>query len=175
MFFESTGNGNADSAEVQSSSQAKQARPQRVNYPTNYQHQTIYSPPRNKFSTTLANEPIKDAGKKYGIYGANIYHNNLGNNNNFNHSSSQYSDEYPYVTLNDFMRTRQFNRNYVHHHTTGANLNLNNGSNLWWFSAQNLGLRLIASTVCTFLILALLFFLIHRLRQRRWLVMIRSK
>ena len=73
------------------------------------------------------------------------------------------------------MRTRQFNRNYIHHHTTGGNLNLNTNASNYWFSAQNLGLRLIASTICTFLIFGLLFFLVHRLRQRRLLVMIRSK
>lgn len=37
----------------------------------------------------------------------------------------------------------------------------------------NLGLRLVASTVTSFLILALLLFMIHRLRQRRLLLMIR--
>lgn len=73
------------------------------------------------------------------------------------------------------MRIRQFNRNFIHHHTTGGNLNLTNNASNFWFNTH-LGLRLIASTVCTFLILGLLFFLIHRLRnQRRWLVMIRSK
>ncbi|XP_064460932.1 uncharacterized protein LOC135370933 [Ornithodoros turicata] len=40
-------------------------------------------------------------------------------------------------------------------------------------SATNLGLRLVASTVTSFLILALLLFMIHRLRKRRLLVMIR--
>nr|XP_027197362.1 GATA zinc finger domain-containing protein 7-like isoform X1 [Dermatophagoides pteronyssinus] len=38
---------------------------------------------------------------------------------------------------------------------------------------SNLGLRLITSTVTSFLILALLLFMIHRLRQRRLLMMIR--
>ncbi|GBN29433.1 Integral membrane protein DGCR2/IDD [Araneus ventricosus] len=40
-------------------------------------------------------------------------------------------------------------------------------------STTNLGLRLVASTVTSFLILALLLFMIHRLRQRRLLLMIR--
>lgn len=40
-------------------------------------------------------------------------------------------------------------------------------------STNNLGLRLIASTITSFLILALLLFMIHRLRQRRLLLMIR--
>lgn len=42
-------------------------------------------------------------------------------------------------------------------------------------SATNLGLRLVAGTVTSFLILALLLFMIHRLRKRRLLVMIRSQ
>lgn len=42
-------------------------------------------------------------------------------------------------------------------------------------STTNLGLRLVASTVTSFLILALLLFMIHRLRQRRLLLMIRRK
>lgn len=41
------------------------------------------------------------------------------------------------------------------------------------FNNTNLGLRLVASTVTSFLILALLLFMIHRLRQRRLLLMIR--
>ncbi|CAG2123602.1 unnamed protein product, partial [Medioppia subpectinata] len=40
-------------------------------------------------------------------------------------------------------------------------------------ATNNLGLRLIASTITSFLILALLLFMIHRLRQRRLLLMIR--
>ena len=39
----------------------------------------------------------------------------------------------------------------------------------------NLGLRLVASTVTSFLILALLLFMVHRLRQRRMLIMMRRK
>lgn len=164
------GSGNRESSE-----DVKQSKSQRINYSSNYQ--TIYSPPRNKYSSTLGNEQFKSAGKKYGVYGANIYHNNLGNGiTGYNHpnSSSQYPDEYPYVTLNDFIRNRQTNRNnFIHHQSTGNGLN-HNGSYLW-FNAQNLGLRLIASTLCTVLIIGLLFFLIHRLRQRRLMAMIRSK
>ena len=149
-----------------------------MNYITNY-HQTIYSPPSNKYSPSpLGNEPIRHAGKKYGIFGSTVYHNNLGNGltGYASPNSSQFPDDNQFLTLNELMRTRQFNRNYVHHATGGGNLNMagTNASN-FWFSAQNLGLRLIASTVCTFLILGLLFFLIHRLRQRRLMVMIRSK
>ncbi|XP_037567392.1 uncharacterized protein LOC119446885 isoform X3 [Dermacentor silvarum] len=40
-------------------------------------------------------------------------------------------------------------------------------------SATTLGLRMVASTVASFLIVALLLFMIHRLRKRRLLVMIR--
>uniref|UniRef100_T1IM06 VWFC domain-containing protein n=1 Tax=Strigamia maritima TaxID=126957 RepID=T1IM06_STRMM len=40
-------------------------------------------------------------------------------------------------------------------------------------NTANLGLRLVASTVTSFLVLALLLFMIHRLRQRRLLLMIR--
>ncbi|XP_054155522.1 integral membrane protein DGCR2/IDD-like isoform X2 [Oppia nitens] len=40
-------------------------------------------------------------------------------------------------------------------------------------TTNSLGLRLIASTITSFLILALLLFMIHRLRQRRLLLMIR--
>lgn len=40
-------------------------------------------------------------------------------------------------------------------------------------SSGDLGLRLIASTVTSLLILALLLFMIHRLRQRRLLIMMR--
>lgn len=40
-------------------------------------------------------------------------------------------------------------------------------------NTTNLGLRLVASTVTSFLILALLLFMVHRLRQRRLLLMIR--
>ena len=39
----------------------------------------------------------------------------------------------------------------------------------------NLGLRLVASTVTSFLILALLLFMIHRLRQKRLLIMMRRE
>ena len=39
--------------------------------------------------------------------------------------------------------------------------------------AANLGLRLVASTVTSILILALLLFMVHRLRQRRLLIMMR--
>ena len=42
-------------------------------------------------------------------------------------------------------------------------------------TVTDLGLRLVASTVTTFLILALLLFLIHRFRQRRLLMTLRSK
>jgi hypothetical protein len=40
-------------------------------------------------------------------------------------------------------------------------------------NSANLPLRLVASTVTSFLILALLLFMIHRLRQRRTLIMLR--
>lgn len=42
-------------------------------------------------------------------------------------------------------------------------------------NSHQLGVRLIASSITSFLILTLLLFLIHRLRQRRLLAMIRSK
>uniref|UniRef100_A0A147BPC0 Putative e3 ubiquitin-protein ligase icp0 n=1 Tax=Ixodes ricinus TaxID=34613 RepID=A0A147BPC0_IXORI len=53
----------------------------------------------------------------------------------------------------------------------GTTLGSPDGSDV--LSATNLGLRLVASTVTSFLILALLLFMIHRLRKRRLLVMIR--
>ena len=48
----------------------------------------------------------------------------------------------------------------------------------FWFVVEamdsaNLGLKLVASTVTSFLILALLLFMVHRLRQRRLLIMMR--
>lgn len=173
----SVGIGNGDSEQ-----QAPPYKPtkQRINYSTyntNNYNNTIYSP-SNKYSssTYLGNEQIRHAGKKYGIYGSSVYHNNLNNNyNQLNHNSSQFPDDHPLI--NELMRARQYNRNYITHHTSGANLNLNsiNNKSIQWFNAHSLGLRLIASTVCTFLILALLFFLIHRLRQRRLSMLIRSK
>lgn len=53
----------------------------------------------------------------------------------------------------------------------GTTLGAPDGSDVQ--SATTLGLRMVASTVASFLIVALLLFMIHRLRKRRLLVMIR--
>ena len=94
---------------------------------------------------------------------------------------------------NSDMAIRLMNTVNGHHHTQSTN-NFNGGlqNGLRFFGnnktailtkgetktfhsipTSNLGLRLITSTVTSFLILALLLFMIHRLRQRRLLVMIR--
>ncbi|XP_023214974.1 uncharacterized protein LOC111617874 [Centruroides sculpturatus] len=57
--------------------------------------------------------------------------------------------------------------------TYGGNGNITRKEDTETINATNLGLRLVASTVTSFLILALLLFMIHRLHQRRLLLMIR--
>lgn len=57
--------------------------------------------------------------------------------------------------------------------TYGGNGTVTGKEDTETINATNLGLRLVASTVTSFLILALLLFMIHRLHQKRLLLMIR--
>ncbi|CAH1801820.1 unnamed protein product [Owenia fusiformis] len=63
--------------------------------------------------------------------------------------------------------------NDVKENGTGYGGDVHPETNVDAVNTTDLGLRLVASTVTSFLVLALLLFMVHRLRQRRMLVMMR--